>query len=135
MEAMAKAWRSDLATECFGNFRRTCAGRRFFITKKGYFGMGPAQLAEGDQVYILAGGKVPLVLRPVLESQPNTFELVGDCYVHGVMDGEAVTEHPMYCGKNLWKKGVATAKSIVPLHSKSLDPDLPLRDFHDVFIV
>jgi hypothetical protein len=51
------------------------------------------------------------------------------------MDGEAVVEHPMYSGKNPWKKAVATAKRIVPLRSKSLDPDLPLRDFHDVFIV
>ncbi|PMD57267.1 uncharacterized protein K444DRAFT_483861, partial [Hyaloscypha bicolor E] len=67
-------------------------GRRFFVTKKGYFGIGPAELEEGDEIYILAGGKVPLVLRPLPESQPNTFELVGDCYVHGVMDGEAVTE-------------------------------------------
>ncbi len=97
--------------------------------------MGPAELSEGDQVYILAGGKVPLVLRPVSGSQLDTFELVGDCYIHGVMDGEAVVEHPMYSGKNPWKKAVATAKRIVPLRSKSLDPDLPLRDFHDVFIV
>ncbi|KAN0108649.1 Heterokaryon incompatibility protein (HET) domain containing protein [Hyaloscypha variabilis] len=135
LEAIGEVWTSDLAAVYYASFRRTCSGRRFFITKKGYFGMGPAELSEGDQVYILAGGKVPLVLRPVSGSQPDTFELVGDCYIHGVMDGEAVIEHPMYSGKNPWKKAVATAKSIVPLRSKSLDPDLPLRDFHDVFIV
>ncbi|KAE9378296.1 hypothetical protein N431DRAFT_435446 [Stipitochalara longipes BDJ] len=134
-DAMPKGWTSDLAKRYHRGFIRTCCGRRFFVTKKGYFGIGPAELAEGDQIYILAGGKVPLVLRPLSESQPNTFELVGDCYTHGVMDGEAVTEHPLDSVQNSWGKAGATAKSIVRPSIKSLDPDLPLRDFHDVFIV
>jgi hypothetical protein len=116
-------------------FREASLGRRFFVTKKGYFGVGPAELEEGDEIYILAGGKVPLVLRPLPESQPNTFELVGDCYVHGVMDGEAVTERTQRPGRSPWKKAVATAKSFIRSSTKTLDPDLPLRDFHDVFIV
>jgi hypothetical protein len=128
-------WKSRHVQNYHSGFREACLGRRFFVTKKGYFGVGPAELEEGDEIYILAGGKVPLVLRPLPESQPNTFELVGDCYVHGVMDGEAVTERTQRSGQSPWKKAVATAKSFIRSRTKSLDPDLPLRDFHDVFIV
>ncbi|KAH8745951.1 heterokaryon incompatibility protein-domain-containing protein [Hyaloscypha finlandica] len=128
-------WKSVHAQNYHSNFTEACLGRRFFVTKKGYFGIGPAELEEGDEIYILAGGKFPLVLRPSPESQPNTFELVGDCYVHGVMDGEAVTERTQRSGQSPWKKAVATSKGFIRSSNKSLDPDLPLRDFHDVFIV
>jgi hypothetical protein len=131
----APYWKSLHAQYYHSGFREACLGRRFFITKKGYFGIGPAELEEGDEIYILAGGKVPLVLRPSPESQPNTFELVGDCYVHGVMDGEAVTERTQSSGQSPWKKAIATAKNFIRSSTKSLDPDLPLPDFHDVFIV
>jgi hypothetical protein len=65
----------------------------FFVTKKGYFGVGPAQLQPGDKVYILGREKVPYILRPSLPSRPGMYELVGHCYVHGIMDGEAVSDH------------------------------------------
>jgi hypothetical protein len=128
-------WESVHARNYNSGFKSACLGRRFFVSKKGYFGVGPAELEEGDEIYILAGGSVPFVLRPSPESQPNTFELVGDCYVHGVMDGEAVTERTQRSDQSPWKKAVATAKNFIRSSTKSLDPDLPLRDFHDVFIV
>jgi hypothetical protein len=40
-------------------------GRRFFTTRRGYFGFGPAKCAEGDLVAIMAGGDVPYMIRPV----------------------------------------------------------------------
>jgi hypothetical protein len=128
-------WKSRHVQSYHTAFRAACSGRRFFVTKKGYFGIGPAELEVGDDIYILAGGRAPLVLRPLPESQPNTFELVGDCYVHGVMDGEAVTERTQRSGQSPWEKAVATAKNFIRSSTESLDPDLPLRDFHDVFIV
>ncbi|KAF4626151.1 hypothetical protein G7Y89_g12010 [Cudoniella acicularis] len=70
------------------------AGRRFFITKKGYFGIGPAGIVVGDRVCILFGGKTPFILRKTLkQSEMNSdmdFEYVGDTYIHGLMGGEAV---------------------------------------------
>ncbi|XTI95877.1 hypothetical protein V2W45_1350248 [Cenococcum geophilum] len=60
--------------------------RKFFITEKGYFGVGPACM-ENDLVYILYGRRVPFLLRP----KNNFYHLVGECYVHGIMDGEAIT--------------------------------------------
>jgi hypothetical protein len=62
--------------------------RRLFKTKKGYLGLGPRSLKKGDEVALLKGGMVPLVIRKT----DNNFELVGDCYVHGIMHGEAFSE-------------------------------------------
>ena len=70
-----------------------------------------------------------MVLRRLPESQPNTFELVGDCYVHGIMDGEAVSGH----GSGRKSVDESSCEEFYADHAP--DPDLPLRDFHDVFIV
>ena len=48
----------------------------------------------GDRVCVVRGCVTPFVIRPVaskLEGQ-MCWELVGECYVHGLMDGEAVGE-------------------------------------------
>jgi hypothetical protein len=39
------------------------SSRRFFVTARGYMGLGPAEMQPGDQVFALAGGSVPFVLR------------------------------------------------------------------------
>jgi hypothetical protein len=62
--------------------------RRLFKTEKGYLGLGPRSLKKEDEVALLKGGMVPLVIRKT----DNNFELVGDCYVHGIMHGEAFSE-------------------------------------------
>ena len=128
-------WKSELASTFYASYRLACLGRSFFFTKKGYFGTGPAELKEGDEIYILAGGKLPLVLRPFSDAPPYTFELIGDCYVHGVMNGEAVSDH--------WSSQMPKGEDMSgdegshgePRCGQSHDPDLPLRDFHDVFLV
>lgn len=57
---------------------------RRFVIGKGYVGLGPVNAQVGDVIYLLAGGKTPLVLR---EKESRRFEVVGDSYVHGVMNG------------------------------------------------
>ncbi|KAK8125026.1 uncharacterized protein PG998_000785 [Apiospora kogelbergensis] len=64
------------------------SGLKFFVTEQGHMGIGPPTLKTGDEVCVLLGGEVPYVLRPVGER--GTFKLVGQCYTHGFMDGEAV---------------------------------------------
>jgi hypothetical protein len=125
----AACWESDLANSFHISFREACTGRRFFVTKKGYFGIGPAELEEGDEIYILAGGKHPFALRPSSESRPDTFELVGDCFVHGIMDGEAVSDNDPS------RKSLEEGSCKELYSGQPPDPDLPLRNFHDVFIV
>ncbi|KAH0496270.1 hypothetical protein TgHK011_003641 [Trichoderma gracile] len=70
--------------------------RRFAITRGGYFVLGPDALQEGDVVVILRGGKTPFLLREVSRNSADaddaggggSWVLVGECYVHGLMDGE-----------------------------------------------
>ena len=46
----------------------------------------PAALEAGDVVCVLFGGKVPFCLRPM----GRRYLIVGECYAHGLMKGEAV---------------------------------------------
>jgi len=59
-------------------------GRKMFTTEDRYVGLGPKNMQRGDCIASLEGGHVPYILRQVGER----FELIGDCYIHGVMQGE-----------------------------------------------
>jgi hypothetical protein len=60
--------------------------RRLLVTKDGYVGLGPIKARQGDHVCILYGCSVPLIFREL----KGGFSLVGEAYVHGFMDGEAI---------------------------------------------
>lgn len=60
--------------------------RVLFMSSKGYLGLGPKGLLSSDIICIMLGCSVPVVLRKVQDH----FLLVGECYVHGLMDGEAI---------------------------------------------
>jgi hypothetical protein len=62
--------------------------RRMVITSKGYLGLVPLLSAEGAVVYVLRGCSVPVVLHGILEH----YVFAGECYVHGLMDGEAMQQ-------------------------------------------
>ncbi|EKJ71656.1 hypothetical protein FPSE_08102 [Fusarium pseudograminearum CS3096] len=66
-------------------------GRRPFRTAKGHIGIGPSEMATGDLLYILIGADVPYILRPDIIGKVR---LIGESYVHGIMDGEAMEEDP-----------------------------------------
>ncbi|TPR07961.1 hypothetical protein CAN33_0016455 [Aspergillus niger] len=51
------------------------------------FGICPRNTSIKDKVCILFGCSVPVILRPLGK---DTYELVGEAYVHGVMNGEVV---------------------------------------------
>jgi Heterokaryon incompatibility protein (HET) len=61
---------------------------RFFTTTSGYAGLGPNPCQPGDKIVIIFGCASPLVLRPI----GSHYELVGECYVHGIMHGEAMRD-------------------------------------------
>ena len=63
--------------------------RKFAVTRGGYFVMGPDGMEEGDAVVVLYGGRTPFVMREV----EGGWVLLGECYVHGLMDGEALREN------------------------------------------
>jgi hypothetical protein len=60
------------------------------ITAKGYLAAVPYTTEVGDCIALLAGGRLPFVLR----STGDHYRLVGPCYVHGIMNGEAFPEDP-----------------------------------------
>ncbi|KAE8446869.1 hypothetical protein EG329_011500 [Mollisiaceae sp. DMI_Dod_QoI] len=64
------------------------SNRRFARTTRGYYVMGPGAMEKGDIVCVLFGGKMPFCLRPFLGSR--CYLLVGECYIYGFMNGEAV---------------------------------------------
>ncbi|KAF2647075.1 hypothetical protein K491DRAFT_699856 [Lophiostoma macrostomum CBS 122681] len=63
--------------------------RTLFVMSNHLMGKGPASIESGDEVWILHGAKVPYVLRPLGYVR---YELMGEAYVHGIMQGEAMHE-------------------------------------------
>lgn len=68
-----------------------CRERCFFITAKGFLGMGPRVSTIGDRVCVFYGAQVPFVLNASSPSGgSDEYRLCGECYVHGMMYGEAL---------------------------------------------
>jgi hypothetical protein len=69
---------------------RFCYGRRMIKTKIGYIGLATRNVEVDDTVFLLKGGNVPYILRKIDQAaDEDEYILVGDCYVHGIMYGEA----------------------------------------------
>lgn len=94
---------SSLAQE----LNTSAADRKLFTTKEGRIGLGPRWMQPGDEVWILSGGSVPFILRPLSSQnseengvkQPSSQKhhvVIGDCYVQGIMFGEAVSATTHY---------------------------------------
>ncbi|RYP53076.1 hypothetical protein DL768_001853 [Monosporascus sp. mg162] len=114
--------------EEFSRFNRrlhyAMMNKRFFVTEKGRFGTGTGsedlehftRVEEGDEVHLVGGCSVPVVLRLVgrvksggakygndpvgfsadlktcVHDEGLVYQLVGPCYVGGIMDGEATKQ-------------------------------------------
>jgi hypothetical protein len=86
--------------DSFGTLIPGCGlGRRMCITEKGFVGMVPPLTLErddngkreGDVVFLIRGAEVPFVLRPMgKDNGRKRFQLVGEAYIHGFMDGEVM---------------------------------------------
>jgi hypothetical protein len=61
--------------------------RRLAITKNGYIGAVPNETQVGDVVCVLFGCSVPVILRKTLY---QSYTFVGETYLHGFMDAEAI---------------------------------------------
>lgn len=109
----------------FESLCHACSNRNFFITEKGYMGIGPGSMAKGTEIWLLSGAELPMTLKRCPPQSPNSglhngtinntalhpddtgsseltmaiadtdnlegteasFEVVGESYVHGIMDG------------------------------------------------
>lgn len=67
--------------------------RRFAITKKGYFALVPRGTQTGDVIVVIQMACVPFVMRSVSKDvAEGRFELLGECYVQGIMRGEVMAD-------------------------------------------
>jgi hypothetical protein len=65
-------------------------GRRFFVTKAGYFGLGPHDIKRtgGDCVVVLRGGRTAyMVRRAGVVNGQETWQVRGEVYLHGLDKG------------------------------------------------
>jgi len=60
--------------------------RRLFATAKGYIGLGPSCIEDNDLLCVIPGCEIPMIIRP----EQDHHIIVGECYVQGMMDGEAI---------------------------------------------
>jgi hypothetical protein len=80
----------------FAELVNTIHGRVFFTTSQGYMGFAAPGTKPGDHVSILGGGWTPFVLR---KSSDSFYTMLGESYVHGLMDGEFIKASQAKLGK------------------------------------
>jgi hypothetical protein len=61
-------------------------GRKLITTNTGFLGLAPEETLRGDFIAVLYGCNFPVVLR----RSDNAFKYIGECYIDGLMDGEAI---------------------------------------------
>ena len=75
----------------YSRLRDGVEASRFFTTgESSRIGLGPVDTLPGDQIAVLCSGKVPYILRKVDGDDLGVYTLVGECYVHEIMQGEAL---------------------------------------------
>lgn len=81
------------------SFAKYMMGRCFCITDSGSLGLGSGGMARGDVVVVPYGCSTPVLLRPEGYSfeygddqRTQEYRFVGDAYIHGYMDGEAMEQ-------------------------------------------
>ena len=72
---------------------RVALDKRFCVTRQGFIGLVPEHAMSGDMICIFKRARVPFLLRQNAEvgirgTSTQTYFLVGECYIHGMMDGE-----------------------------------------------
>ncbi|KAL5319016.1 hypothetical protein ACEPPN_014086 [Leptodophora sp. 'Broadleaf-Isolate-01'] len=64
--------------------------RRLMTTNSGNIGMVSGRAQKGDQIWVLLGCSVPVVLRK--RGGEQSCEVIGECYLQGYMQGEIMEE-------------------------------------------
>ncbi|EKG16420.1 hypothetical protein MPH_06389 [Macrophomina phaseolina MS6] len=108
-------------------FLRVNRKRALFRTKNGYLGLGPMYVKPGDVVALVAGSRVPVILRrgkkkgkrkgqegsgrarKKSNADEGRLKFVGEAYVHGIMYGEVLRDD---------RKGAEGAGNLVEVRDK-----------------
>jgi hypothetical protein len=67
--------------------------RKFLLSKAEFngeklFGLGPGRARVGDFICILYGCSVPVILREHITEEDHYYEVIGESFIYGLMDGE-----------------------------------------------
>ena len=90
----------DIGLEKFNNAFVTIVGGFkviFGTSTQGFLGWGPSSTHKNDVLCIIIGALTPFLIRPVNKhgldetSTTQKYQLVGECYVQGLMNGEGLT--------------------------------------------
>ncbi len=65
--------------------------RRTFATSEGYLGLAPENIQSGDIICVSLGGATPFIIQ---KEDQECYQLIGEAYVFGIMDGEFVDTNP-----------------------------------------
>jgi hypothetical protein len=84
-EAFVTNQMTRLVASVLNMIQQNLSDYTLFTTAYGRIGMGPAQLDVGDEVWVLSGTNIPVLLRP---QEADYSCHVGTCFVAGMMDGE-----------------------------------------------
>lgn len=71
-------------------YTTTEMARRLIVTNEGHIGMAPSRAKKGDIICVLLGCSIPACLRK--READASYEFIGECYVHGLMNGEIIEE-------------------------------------------
>jgi hypothetical protein len=88
---------NSIAKEFLKRMQSVVWMRRLMLThRKAILGLVPDDATRGDCVCIVFGCSVPIILREYEhdDGSPSHFEFIGECYVDGMMDGEAMDQVP-----------------------------------------
>ena len=88
----AEAW-----TEVSKAIATIIEDKDMLLTERGYLGLSHEGFHIGDVVCVFTGGEVPFLLREGGASGNGMFQLLGECYIHGVMDGEVMQSPESKC--------------------------------------
>ena len=78
----------DTFGEIYARALRMALHRNFCLSLEGRIGWVPRAAQTGDIISLMRGSPVPIIIRPT--QQKNSYLMIGQAYIHGVMDGEAV---------------------------------------------
>jgi hypothetical protein len=93
-----------------GRFEQNLRGRRLFRTHSGMLGLCPAWTSKGDIVIAALGCASPLALRA---TEGNRYQVGGECFVHGMMNGEALLGPLSPGGRFGWRDVAGNLEAVV----------------------
>lgn len=71
-------------------------GRSFFVSTNGFMGLVPQHAISEDEICLFYGCDAPVVLRRQRNKDGNVYRFIGECFVFGLMNGEALNDLPVH---------------------------------------